>query len=117
MNWFLKVIQNYVGFSGRARRKEYWMFYLFYVIFYIVAAILDGVVGTFVFTLIYSLGLFLPSLAVLVRRLHDTNRSGWWVLLLLLPIIGAIVIFIFTLLEGTKGDNNFGSDPKLEPEA
>ncbi|RUO23005.1 DUF805 domain-containing protein [Aliidiomarina minuta] len=123
MKWFLKVVQNYAVFQGRARRKEYWMFALFYAIFYVLAIVLDGVLGTLhaetgigLITTIYLLALLIPSLAVLVRRLHDTNRSGWMALLMLIPLIGSIIIFIFMLLDGTQGENDYGSDPKLASE-
>lgn len=113
MDWYLKVIKNYVGFEGRARRTEFWMFVLFNVIFSVAATILDTIIGTYVmFSIIYSLAVFLPGLAVSIRRLHDTGRSGWWLLISLIPIIGAIVLIYFAVLEGTHGDNEFGPDPK-----
>ncbi|MBD2815668.1 DUF805 domain-containing protein [Xenorhabdus sp. Flor] len=114
MNWYFQVFKNYADFSGRARRKEYWMFYLFNIIIFsaicILGAILSDTIGSIVM-LIYALVAFIPSLAVTVRRLHDTNRSGWWFLLVFVPI-GGIVVFIFTLLEGTEGSNDYGADPK-----
>lgn len=119
MSWYLKVLRNYVGFSGRARRKEYWMFTLFSSIAFIVTGILDTVFGTFdaqagigLLSTLYGLAVFLPTLAVNVRRLHDTDRSGWWLLLGFIPLIGGLVLLVFTLLEGTRGDNRFGADPK-----
>src|SRR5690606_15114716 len=89
MDWYLKVIRNYVGFSGRARRKEYWMFVLINIVISIVLAMVDGMLGLKVggeqgaglLGLIYSLAILLPSIAVGVRRLHDTGRSGWWMLI------------------------------------
>ncbi|MDX7989048.1 DUF805 domain-containing protein [Xenorhabdus sp. 12] len=114
MNWYLNVLKNYATFSGRARRKEYWMFYLFNIIMILaltlVGSIIDESLGV-VFYGIYVIATLIPSLAVTVRRLHDTNRSGWWFLLVFVPIAG-IAVFVFTLLEGTQGDNDFGSDPK-----
>lgn len=120
MDWYLKVLKNYVGFSGRARRREYWMFALFNLIVAIVAIVLDRVLGLASEQYggygpiygIYAFAVLLPSLAVAVRRLHDTDRSGWWLLLALVPVIGAIVLLVFALLEGTRGANRFGSDPK-----
>ncbi len=125
------VTKNYANFQGRARRKEYWGFTLFYMIFYILLEIVLGLAfgvsagvsgsedvalgGSVVATLILlviSLGLLIPSIAVAVRRLHDTDRSGWWMLIGLIPLIGAIVLFVFFCLDGTKGDNRFGADPK-----
>lgn len=119
MEWYLKVLKNYVGFSGRARRKEYWMFVLFNIIFAVVAMILDNVLGLAskeygygpIYGL-YALAVFLPGLAVSVRRLHDIGKSGWWLLIALIPIVGAIMLIIWDVREGERGDNRFGPDPK-----
>ena len=119
MDWYLNVLKNYVGFSGRARRKEYWMFVLFNVIFAVVAMILDNVLGLASKELgygpiygIYALVMILPSLAVAARRLHDIGKSGWWLLIALIPIVGAIMLIIWDVREGERGDNRFGPDPK-----
>lgn len=114
MNWYLSVIKNYTGFSGRARRKEYWMFVLINMIICAVLNVIQSVIGmeTPYISIIYSLGVLLPSIAVAIRRLHDTDRSGWWVLLSLIPIIGTVVIIIFLCQNGTAGNNRFGADPK-----
>lgn len=119
MSWYLKVLKNYVGFSGRARRKEFWMFTLVNVIIALVLGFVDGMLGTFdpetglgLLGGIYTLGILLPSIAVTTRRLHDTDRSGWWQLLYFIPIIGVLVVLVFTLMDGTPGDNRFGPDPK-----
>jgi uncharacterized membrane protein YhaH (DUF805 family) len=120
MNWYLKVIKNYAGFSGRARRKEYWMFALISAVISIALGIVDGVMatggqsGVGVLGLVYSVAVLLPSLGVSVRRLHDTNRSGWWLLIALIPILGAIALLVFVCSAGTAGDNRFGSDPKAD---
>jgi uncharacterized membrane protein YhaH (DUF805 family) len=120
MDWYLKVLKNYVGFSGRARRKEYWMFTLFSLIVAVVLAIIDGMGGFMtdsgmgLLGLLYSLAVLLPSIAVSVRRLHDIDKSGWWLLLILVPLIGAIVLLVFAVMEGTRGDNRFGPDPKAD---
>lgn len=113
------VLTQYVGFSGRARRSEYWWYFLFTLLVSIVTAILDTALGTNfedssngVIGLIVSLALLLPGLAVAVRRLHDTDRSGWWLLIGLIPIIGAIVLLVFFVQNGTAGPNSFGPDPK-----
>ena len=119
MEWYLKVLKNYVGFSGRARRKEYWMFVLFNIIFAVVAMILDNVLGLAskeygygpIYGL-YALAVFLPGRAVSVRRLHDIGKSGWWLLIALIPIVGAIMLIIWDVREGERGDNRFGPDPK-----
>lgn len=116
MDWYLKVLRNYVTFSGRARRKEYWMFVLFNIIVSVILGIVDYLLfgGSGMLGIIYSLAILLPSVAVLVRRLHDTNRSGWWVLIILIPIIGSLVLLVFAVLEGEKETNRFGPDPKAE---
>ena len=117
------VLTQYATFSGRARRAEYWWFVLFNVIVSIVAGILDGVLGTGfgsgsgVVSLVVSLALLVPGLAVTVRRLHDTDRSGWWILIALVPFAGFIVLLVFTVMDGTRGLNRFGSSPKLPPTA
>lgn len=114
MNWYLSVLKNYVTFDGRARRTEYWMFILFNCIISIVLSLLDGVLGTTpLLSAVYSLAVLLPSIAVSIRRLHDTDRSGWWLLIALIPLIGAIVLLVFFCLEGTRDGNRFGSDPKM----
>lgn len=119
MDWYLKVLKNYVGFGGRARRKEYWMFTLISLIVAVIAAVLDNVLGLAneqlhygVIYGLYALAVFLPSLAVSIRRLHDTDRSGWWLLIGFVPFIGAVVLLVFMVLEGNRGDNRFGPDPK-----
>ncbi|WP_395304730.1 DUF805 domain-containing protein [Enterobacter sp. ECC-019] len=118
MDWYLKVLRNYIGFGGRARRKEYWMFVLVNFILIMVLGIVDKILGweraggEGVLTTIYGLLVLLPSWAVLFRRLHDTDRSAWWLLLLLIPIVGWIVILIFNCQSGTPGENRFGPDPK-----
>tara|TARA_R110002095_G_scaffold25573_3_gene26184 strand:+ start:1296 stop:1691 length:396 start_codon:yes stop_codon:yes gene_type:complete len=124
MNWYLAVINKYVDFSGRARRKEYWMFFLFNIIISFVVSLLGGLIGgkdgllTLSLPSLYTLFIFLPSLAVTVRRLHDTNRSGWWILITLVPFIGALILFVFTILDSDPNSNEYGANPKLaaEPE-
>ncbi|WFE51909.1 DUF805 domain-containing protein [Micromonospora sp. WMMD1155] len=113
------VLSKYVGFTGRARRSEYWWFALFTVLVSIVASILDGALGldfegstTGLIGLVASLALLLPSLAVGVRRLHDTDRTGWWLLIALVPLVGFIVLIVFFVLDSTPGTNRFGPNPK-----
>lgn len=120
MSWYLSVLKKYAVFHGRARRAEYWYFALFNLLISIVLGVLDLVIGTggddFGFGLlgsIYSLAVLLPALGVLVRRLHDTNRSGWWALIAFVPCIGGIVLLVFTVSDGTYGENRFGPNPKL----
>ncbi|SFO87987.1 Uncharacterized membrane protein YhaH, DUF805 family [Geodermatophilus dictyosporus] len=105
------VLTRYADFTGRARRAEYWWFALFSVVVVTVAAIIDAILGFPVLQLIVSLGLVVPSLAVGVRRLHDTDRSGWWLLIGLVPF-GGIVLLVFYCLEGQRHPNRYGSDPK-----
>lgn len=120
MDWFLVVVkERYAQFTGRARRSEYWYYYLFYVLILIGLAIVDAISGTFnaavgmgLLSGVFGLAMLIPSLAVSVRRLHDTGRSGWWLLLGLLPLIGAIVLLVFMLLDSKPGDNQFGANPK-----
>lgn len=112
IDFFLRAYRNYVNFQGRDTRQQYWMFYLFYMIAYIVLSVIDAVIGTGgILGGIFALGSLLPSIAIATRRLHDTNRSGWWQLLVLIPLIGAIVLIIFLAQKGTMGDNKFGKDP------
>lgn len=119
MNWYLHVLKNYATFSGRARRKEYWMFFLFNVLISLGLGVLDVVAGTYsveyetgFFSGLYSLLVLIPGIAVGVRRLHDTNRSGWWILISLIPLIGVIVLFVFMCLDSQPGTNRFGVNPK-----
>ena len=102
---------NYVGFSGRACRSEYWYWILFYFIGAIVAEIIDAVLGITAIYPLFSLAVLLPGIAVAVRRLHDLDRSGWWILLGLIPLVGAIILIIWYCMKGTTGPNRFGPDP------
>jgi uncharacterized membrane protein YhaH (DUF805 family) len=122
MDWYLKVLKAYAVFSGRARRKEYWMFLLINVLITIGLALLDGllhfqVAGKGILSTLYGLAVVIPSLAVGVRRLHDTSRSGWWLLIGLLPFVGALILLVFFVLDSTPGTNRFGPNPKSEEPA
>ena len=119
MNWYLAVLKNYVGFSGRARRKELWMFVLFNIIFAIVALIIDRIIGTSfghmgygIIYVLYCLAVFLPGLAVQVRRLHDLGKSGWMILIALIPLVGAIWLLVLYCLDSQPGENQYGPNPK-----
>ncbi|MFF4983859.1 DUF805 domain-containing protein [Streptomyces sp. NPDC001046] len=113
MNWYLTALRKYATFSGRARRREFWMFVLFNSLAATVAVILDAVLGWGPWlTLVYVLFSLIPSLAVGVRRLHDTARSGWWLLIGLVPLAG-IALLVFAVIEGTSGRNGYGPDPKI----
>lgn len=109
-----EALTKYAVFQGRARRQEYWLFYLLYLILGIIAAVIEGASGAGLISGLLALVMLLPSISVLVRRLHDTDRSGWWALLMLLPILGGLVLLIFCVLKGTDGPNRFGEDP-LKP--
>ena len=114
--WYVEVLKKYVVFEGRARRKEYWMFTLFnFIIMMILQSLAKlGSIGIvfFILYVVYLLAVLLPSLGVAVRRLHDTDRSGWWLLIAFIPIVGAIVLIVFCCMDGTPGDNRFGANPK-----
>jgi uncharacterized membrane protein YhaH (DUF805 family) len=118
MNWYMAVLKKYAEFTGRARRKEYWMFALINFLICVVLVVIDvqggmsNPMGLGVLSGLYSLAVFVPSLAVSVRRLHDTDRSGWWLLILLVPLIGAIVFLVFMLLDSQPGENRHGPSPK-----
>lgn len=123
MNWYLKVLRNYANFNGRARRKEYWMFFLFNTIFAIMAMILDNVFGIAIngvgyggLYILYGLFALVPGLAVLVRRLHDVGKSGWMMLIAFIPIIGGIWLIVLMCMDGEAGSNQYGPNPKLAPE-
>lgn len=112
MDWYLSVLKNYAVFSGRARRKEYWMFFLFNVIFAIVLGIIGSIIDTTILSTLYSLALLIPGIAVFVRRMHDIGKSGWWLLISFIPIIGGIWLLVLACTEGTAGENEYGQDPK-----
>ncbi len=125
MNYYLHVLKNYATFSGRARRSEYWFFVLFNMIALIVAAVLDNVLGINFKTggmeipygylyLLYSLFALIPSLAVAVRRLHDVSKSGWMLLIAIIPIIGGIWLLVLLVSDSKPGENEYGANPKEE---
>jgi uncharacterized membrane protein YhaH (DUF805 family) len=122
IDWYKKVVlENYANFNGRARRSEYWYYSLMNLIILIIAAVIDNVVGLTlggapygVLYSLYALAVFIPGLAVSVRRLHDVNKSGWFILIALIPLIGAIWLLVLFCTEGTKGNNQYGADPKSD---
>jgi uncharacterized membrane protein YhaH (DUF805 family) len=119
VNWYREALRKYATFEGRARRKEYWFFALFNFLALVVLTVVDMAIGTFneqaeigLFGGIYLLAVLIPSIAVTVRRLHDTDRSGWWILLNFIPVVGSIVIMVFAVLDSQPGGNRFGPNPK-----
>ncbi|MGM0545800.1 MAG: DUF805 domain-containing protein [Bacteroidota bacterium] len=123
MKWYIKVLTQYADFEGRARRKEYWMFFLVNLLIYFAIAFVGGLFlgfnpeagmgsASMMLPMLYSLAVLLPSIAVGIRRLHDTGRSGWWLLISFVPVIGPIVLIVFFVQEGQPGTNQYGPNPK-----
>ncbi len=119
MIWYLIALKKYAVFSGRSSRMEYWYFVLFNALISIVLMVADVMIGTFdsetgfgLLNGIYTLAILIPSLAVSVRRLHDTDRSGWWLLIGFIPLIGTIVLIVFWAQDSQPGENQYGSNPK-----
>ncbi|RSS60834.1 DUF805 domain-containing protein [Streptomyces sp. WAC07061] len=113
MHYYVDVIKRYADFTGRARRREYWMFVLCSIPIMVVAIVLDFALGSYpVIFYIYNLAVFLPTLGLSVRRLHDTGRSGWWYLISFIPFVGWIAIIVLMALEGHAGPNEYGANPK-----
>lgn len=118
IDYMMTPLRKYADFSGRARRMEYWMFFVGVMGANVVASILDGIlslsgmIGPYgPLSMIVLLGTLIPSIAVGVRRLHDQDKSGWFMLLGLIPLIN-LVLLVFMFLQGTQGDNQYGPDPK-----
>jgi len=120
MEWMLMPLRRYADFSGRSRRKEYWMFVLGVIIVAVVIGIIEGILGLSgsiagaygPISAVFLLAIFIPALAVQVRRFHDQDKSGWFVLLSLIPLVGGLAVLVFMCLDGTQGQNRFGPDPK-----
>ena len=113
MNWYLEVLKKYAVFNGRATRMELWMFSLFNGIIAFGLAIVDGLVGSGgALIMLYYLAIIIPVLAVSIRRLHDTGRSGWWYLIGCVPLIGGIVLLIFFVEDSQRGENQYGASSK-----
>src|SRR5690606_6811399 len=119
MNWYLKGLKQYADFGGRARRTEYWMFVLFNTTFAIIAMILDNIFDLTIgelpygaFYILYALFALIPGLAVSVRRLHDVGKSGWMILVSLIPIVGGIWLLVLLLTDSEPGENEYGTNPQ-----
>ena len=121
MNWYLQAFKKYTVFAGRSRRKEYWFFVLFNILVSLALAIVDYFTGTYnarygmgLLGGLYTLAVLIPAIAVTVRRLHDTGRSGWWFLIVLVPIVRGIVLLVFMVLDSQPGENAYGPSPKAD---
>lgn len=113
MEWYLKVLKNYATFDGRARRKEYWMYTLFTLIVTILLTVIDGsVLKMQALAPVYGIATLLPGLAVTVRRLHDIGKSGWFFLIILIPLVGPIILLVWNCSDSTPGPNQYGPNPK-----
>jgi uncharacterized membrane protein YhaH (DUF805 family) len=112
INYYTGALKNYVGFQGRARRAEFWQFALVNIIIGIVLGIIDIAIKSQILGGIYDLAILLPSLALLTRRLHDTGKSAWWLLLYIVIFVGWIVLIVFACLDSTPGPNKYGPNPK-----
>jgi uncharacterized membrane protein YhaH (DUF805 family) len=117
MSWYLQVLKKYAVFSGRARRKEYWYFFLFNIIISFVLGFIEGIAGitpenVSVLASLYGLAVLLPGIGVSIRRLHDTGRSGWWLLIGLIPLIGTIILIIYFVSDSEAETNEYGPSPK-----
>ena len=118
LDWATRPLKKYADFSGRAPRAEYWWFYLLIIVGYVIATILDSMLGLGqtvgpygVLMCVFALAILIPSIAAGIRRLHDTDHSGWWLLIGLVPLIGAIVLIVYFVTQGTQGPNRYGEDP------
>ncbi len=112
-----EALKKYADFKGRASRKEYWLFVLLSVIAVFLAVFIDTILETFVLTAVVGLALIVPSFSALARRMHDTGRSGWWILVYFIPFVGAFVVLVLAVLPGEAGENRFGPNPySIDPE-
>ncbi|MFG2118766.1 DUF805 domain-containing protein [Streptomyces sp. NPDC048710] len=114
MSWFIEALKKYAVFGGRARRKEYWLFMLFAWIIYVALATV-GAVAHAPYIVGIAVVFLLPALGVTVRRLHDTGRSGWWIFIGMIPLIGSIVLLVFYCSDSQAGANKYGPNPKEAP--
>ena len=120
MEWMLMPLRRYAEFSGRSQRKEYWMYTLGLIIVYVVVGFVEGILGLTgmiggaygPLTALLLLGTLIPGIALGIRRLHDIDKSGWWLLIAFVPLIGSLVLLYFFVTDGTAGPNQFGADPK-----
>jgi len=113
MEWYLKCLRQYADFNGRARRKECWLFCLFNFIFGFIAGLLDVLIGITIVTPLYALFVLVPGISVTVRRLHNVGKSGWFYFISIIPIIGAIWLFVLLCSDSQSVDNKWGLNPKI----
>jgi len=111
MNWYITVLKKYAEFNGRATRSEYWYFILINTVIGVIFSVIDHTLGINMFNTIYTLSVLIPSIAVATRRLHDTGKSGWWRLLLFVPIIGFMILVLFLVKESVPFENEYGPNP------
>lgn len=112
MSYFIEALKKYAVFSGRARRKEYWMFSLFAAIIAVVLAVIGLAIKFPYLVILFYVAILLPGLGVSIRRLHDTGRSGWWLLIGIVPVVGGIMLLVFTCTDSKPGANQYGPNPK-----
>jgi uncharacterized membrane protein YhaH (DUF805 family) len=121
MSWFVAALKKYAVFRGRACRREYWYFFLFYLLISIVLSLMDAILGSSrredvgLLGGLFALGMLLPAIGVGVRRLHDIGKSGWWLLVGFVPVIGGLVLLLFAVRDSEPGGNAYGPNPKLAP--
>lgn len=109
---YKKALKKYAEFSGRTPRKEYWMFVFYNFIIAIILSIILGILHVSLLIFVYDLFIIFPSVAISMRRLHDTGHSGWWLLIGLVPLVGAVILFVFYVTDSQSGENKYGPNPK-----
>ena len=112
MNYYIQAFKRYADFTGRSRRSEYWYFVLFNILAFIVTMIIDAIIQFPVFTMLYMLGTLIPAISLVVRRLHDVGKSGWWYFIGLIPLVGGIILLVFLVTDSQPGNNQWGPNPK-----
>ncbi len=114
LSWYIGALKKYAIFNGRSRRLEYWTFTLISGLIVAGLSVADASMGNYppFLSAIYGLAVLIPAIAVTVRRLHDTDRSGWWLLISLVPLLGQLVLLLFMLIGGKRERNQYGPDPK-----
>ena len=118
MHWYFEALRKYAVFNGRARRREFWTFELGNFLIFVTLIVIGGVsrssIAANILPALFVLAMVIPSLAGQVRRLHDTNRSGWWIFISLVPLVGAVILWVFLFTDSNPGENRYGPNPKME---